>query len=64
MSALTKSLRRPTSPQTLCSRDDAEGATAVVLPSTPAVAPPPQGLKPIGSTFANLAALYRAKAGE
>lgn len=63
MNALTKSLRRPTSPQGNRSLlGDAERAADLNPPE--AAAQFSQGLKPIGSTFANLAALYRAKAGE
>lgn len=62
MSALTKSL--PSLSPQRSHGAGAERAAASVKPSADAVAPPSQGLKPIGSTFANLAALYRAKAGE
>lgn len=61
MSALTKSLRRP-SPQN--SHHGANAERAADLNPPEAAAQFSQGLKPIGSTFANLAALYRAKAGE
>ncbi len=62
MSTLTKSLRRPTSPQGNRSLlGDAERAADL---NPPEAAAQSSGLKPIGSTFANLAALYRAKAGE
>lgn len=61
MSALTKSL--PSLSPHRSHGAGAERAAASVKPSAD-VAAQPQGLKPIGATFANLAALYRAKAGD
>lgn len=68
MNLPSQSLRRLTSPQ-VRSRDDAEGAAASA-PSTEAVAPPSLNRKGYvlsdspSKLFGNMAAQFRAKAGE